>query len=156
MNRQDTKDFEGLSWHDDTLYGLGLEIGEPERNTWHSDLVLDIDHIVEWVCGAGGGCRFRVAPATLTFHDVTDLRIAAHWGDSGCRTALSPLSIDGIARERVEDQKICLDRPYYRWRIAFNWPKEAQITFGATGFTQTLRARPVLQDEQKLSGADRG
>lgn len=156
MNQQDTKDFERLSWHDDTLYGLSLEIGDPERGTWHSDLVLDIDHIVEWVCVEGEGCRFRVAPAALTFHDVTDLKIAADWGDSGCQVALSPLSIDNIARERVQDQKICLDRPYYRWRITFTRPKEAAISFGATGFTQTLRAEPVLQGQQRLPPAERG
>ena len=156
MDRTETTDFEGLSWHDDTLYGLRLEMGDPERNTWHSDLVLDIDHIVEWVCDAGGGCRFRVAPATLTFHDVTDLGIAANWGDSGCQVALSPLAIDGIVRDRVRDQKICLDRPYYRWRIAFTWPKDAAISFGASGFTQILRAEPVLRDEQRLSSAERG
>jgi len=156
MDQRDTKDFEGLSWHDDTLYGLRLEMGDPERDTWHSDLVLDIDHIVEWVCDESGGCRFRVAPATLTFHDVTDLKIAADWGDSGSRTALSPLSVDGIARERLQDQKICFDRPYYRWRIAFTWPKEAVISFGASDFTQCLRAQPVLRDEQRLSPGERG
>lgn len=152
-------DFERLSWHDDTLYGLRFEIGDPERDEWHSDLVLDIDHIVEWLCDQAGGepgrFQFRVAPASLTFHHVTDLKIAVDWGDSGSRTALHEVSVDALTRDRVEDQKICLDRPYYRWRIALNWPQGGEIAFGASGFTQTLRAQPLLQDQQKLSPAER-
>ena len=148
-------DFERLSWHDNIVYGLGFDVGDPDRGTWHSNLVLDIDHIVEWVCGANGGVRFRVAPATLTFHHTTDLRIAVDMGDSGCRTALNELSIAGITRAPVADQKICLDRTYYRWRIELNLPQVGEIAFGASGFTQVLRAAPVLLDEQRLAAADR-
>jgi hypothetical protein len=143
------------SWHDNALYGVRLDVGDCARGDWRADLVLDLDHIVEWVCGAGRQIRFRVAPATLTFHDVTDLRIAIDCGDSGGRIALHALSIDRITRERIEDQKICFDRPYYRWRIALNWPQGGAITFGASSFTQTLRAEPVLLDQQQFPPADR-
>lgn len=160
MERQVTEaDFERLSWHDDTIYGLSFEVGDPERNQWHSDLVFDIDHIVEWLRDQAGRetgrFRFRVAPATLTFHGVTDLTIDVDWGDSGHRTALHEVSIDAVTREPVENQKICLDRPYYRWRIALNWPRGGEIAFGASGFTQSLRAEPLLRDQQKLSSAER-
>ncbi len=148
-------DFEDLSWHDNLVYGLRLDVGDPDRGTWHSNLVLDIDHIVEWVCGGERGVRFRVAPATLTFHDATDLRIAVDLGGRGGQIALNELSIAGITRAPVADQKICLDRPYYRWRIALNLPEGGEIAFGASGFTQVLRAAPVLLDEQRLAAADR-
>jgi len=152
-----TSDFERLSWHDDTLYGLRLEIGDPERNDWRSDLVLDVDHIVEWVRGGDGdgGCRFRVAPATLTFHHATDLKVAVDCGDTGGQVALHALSIDAVTRERIVDQKICFDRMYYRWRIALNWPRGGEICFGASDFTLDLRAEPILQDQQQLSALDR-
>jgi hypothetical protein len=148
-------DFERLSWHDDTLYALRIEVGDIARDDWRSELVLDIDHIVEWLCEAGRRVRFRVAPATLIFHDVTDLAIAVDWGDSGHQTALHEAAIDVLTRAPVADQKICLDRTYYRWRIALAWPRGGEIAFGASGFTQRLRAAPLLQDEQKLSPADR-
>ena len=148
-------DFARLSWHDNTVYGLRLEIGDPERGDWRSNLVLDIDHIVEWICGSAGSARFRVAPATLSFHHATDLRIAVDCGDSGGQVALHALCIDTVARERIVDQKICLDRPYYRWRIAFNWPRGGEIRFAASDFTLALRAEPVLQDQQQLSPLDR-
>jgi hypothetical protein len=147
-------DFESLSWHDDTVYGLRLEIGDPERGDWRSNLVLDIDHIVEWV-RAGETFRFQVAPATLTFHHATDLQLAIDCGDTGGQVALHTLSIDAIDRERIVDQKICFDRPYYRWRIALNWPQGGEIRFGASDFTLALRAEPVLQDQQQLSPLDR-
>ena len=151
----EASDFERYAWHDDTFYGLRLDIGDPERNDWRSNLLLDLDHIVEWVCGTDGGCRFRVAPATLTFHHVTDLQVAVDCGDTGGQVALYALSIDGITRERIVEQKICFDRPYYRWRIAFNWPQGGEIRFGASDFTLDLRAEPVLQDQQQLSPLDR-
>jgi hypothetical protein len=69
--------------------------------------------------------------------------------------ALSPLSIASIAREPIKDQKVCLDRPYWRWRIALNDPQGGEIAFGASDFTQTLRAEPKLSSEQRLSGHDR-
>ena len=151
----EASDFERTVWHDDTLYGLRLDLGDPDRDDWRGNLTLDLDHIVEWVCGVDRRCRFRVAPATLTFHDVTDLQVAVDCGDSGGQVALHALSIDGIARERIVDQKICFDRPYYRWRIAFNWPEGGEIRFGASDFTLDLRGEPVLQDEQQLSPLDR-
>ena len=149
------RDFDQLSWHDNHLYGIHFSIGDASLGDWRSDLVLDIDHIVEWVCGTDGRTRFLVAPATLTFHDVTDLKIDIFWGDSGFRVALHEASIAGIGRSQVADQRICLDRPYFRWLIETNWPSEGKVVFGASGFTQVLRAEPILAEEQKLSPAAR-
>lgn len=145
------EDFERLSWHDCTLWGLAFRAGDPDEGDWTNDLVLDIDFIVEWICGAQGGGQFRVAPATLAFHGVSDPRIGIDWGDSGLQAALHPASIDGVDRERVTEQKVFLDRPYYRWRIRLNAPKAGEIEFGAVGFTLTLLAEPVLTDSQGLS-----
>ena len=138
MERQVTdSDFDQLGWHDNAVYGVRFDIGDPDRGDWHANLVVDLDHIVEWVSEPDGRCGFRVAPATLTFHHATDLRIAIDCGDSRGQIGLHRLAIDRIDRERIADQKICLDRPYCRWRIAFNWPQGGEITFGASGFTQT-------------------
>ena len=139
-------DFERLSWHDNHVYGLRLDIGDIYADDWRSELVFDIDHIVEWVRGDDHRIRFRVAPADLTFHGVTDLRLGVDWGDSGHRTSLSEMSIAGIQRHRIENQIIFLDRPYYRWVIELNSPADGEIGFGAVGFTQVLRAVPLLID----------
>ena len=148
-------DFERLSWHDCHIWAIELRAGDPDEKDWTSDLALDIDFITEWICGVGGGAQFRVAPATLVFHGVTDPKIAIDWGRSGFQAALHPASIATIERDLIREQKVYLDRAYYRWRIGLNWPDASEITFGAVGFTQTLRAEPVLTEKQCLSRAER-
>ena len=71
------------------------------------------------------------------------------------QAAIHPISIDRIGREAVEQQKVFLDRPYYRWKIQSNWPAAGEIVFGAVGFTQRLRAEPVLSARQHLSRHER-
>ncbi len=149
-----TDDFDGFSWHDNVIYGLRLDVGDAEREQWHSRLVLDIDHIVEWLRGEGQGFRFRVAPATLVFEDVSDLRLAVDYGDSGGSEMLGEMSIAEITRIPLAHHS-GRDLPYWRWRIALNWPSGGEIFFAASGFRQTLRAEPVLLDEQRFSSADR-
>ena len=148
-------DFDDVSWHDCHVWGVSIGAGDPDTGDWTSDLALDLDFIVEWICGVEKAFQFRVAPATLTFHGVTDLGISVGWGDPGLQTAIHPISIDRIAREPVAEQKVFLDRPYYRWRIALNWPAGGEIVFGAVGFTQRLRAEPVLSARQHLSRHER-
>jgi hypothetical protein len=65
------------------------------------------------------------------------------------------VSIGQIVRELIKDQKVYLDRPYYRWRIALNWPAGGEIAFGAVGFTQTLLVDPIVSERQHLSLKER-
>jgi hypothetical protein len=58
-------DFDQLSWHDCHIWGVELRAGDADEGDWTSDLALDIDFIVEWLCGVAGGAQFRVAPAAL-------------------------------------------------------------------------------------------
>jgi len=148
-------DFDRLSWHDCHIWAVELHAGDPDVGDWTSDIALDIDFIVEWICGVGRGGQFRVAPATLVFHGVTDPTLDIDWGRSGLQVSLHPASIDSIERELLQNQKVYLDRPYYRWSIRLNWPESSEIAFGAVGFTQTLRAEPVLSDKQCLSRSKR-
>ncbi|MPZ97787.1 MAG: hypothetical protein GEU80_00380 [Dehalococcoidia bacterium] len=155
----DERDFETLSWHDDSVYGLRLRVGDPEAGDWTSDLVLDLDHIVEWVRAPDGddghGIRFRVAPAELVFHGVTDLSVDLPSRTEGMQVALSALMVDGVERAPVEDQRVYLDRTYYAWRIALNDPSGGLIRFGAVGFTMRLLREPLLLDRQHLTRAER-
>lgn len=148
-------DFDDLSWHDCHIWGVELRPGDPDEGDWTSDLALDIDFIAEWICGVDGGVQFRVAPATLLFHGVTDPKIDVDCGRSVSQVAVHPLAIDGIDRELVEEQKVYLDQPYYHWKIRLNWPDGGEIAFGALGFTQTLRAEPVVTAQQCLSLSER-
>jgi hypothetical protein len=137
-------------WHDNVIYGLSFDRGEPDNGDWRSDLILDIDFIVEWLCGTPGEFQFRVAPARLAFHDVTDFAISIDQGDSGGRNAVFEWSIDRVARQR-------LDRPfnYWRWTIHLHGPPSGHLAFCASGFTQTETAEPRLVGEQRLSRSQR-
>ena len=148
-------DFDRLSWHDCHVWGLSIGAGDSDAGDWTSDLIIDLDYIVEWICGVDKTFQFRVAPATLTFHGVTDLHVGVEWGDGALQAAIHPMSIDRIGRERIANQKVFLDRPYYRWRITSNWPAGGEIAFGAVGFTQRLRADPVLGVRQHLTRKER-
>jgi hypothetical protein len=145
----ETAAFDRLSWHDNAVHGLRIDVGDPDRGQWHSRLILDIDNIVEWLCGTDGRTQFRVAPATLAFENATDLSIQLPERGYGTQISLNPLSIDRIEREGVTDQRICLDRPYWRWSIRFNDPEGGLIAFGASGFRLALRAEPLLTAEQR-------
>ncbi len=143
------------AWHDDTLHGLSIFTGDIDNDDWRSELNLDIDHIVEWIRQDDGYFVFDVVPATLSFHDVTDLDIALAWSASGFQDALSQADIDRIERSVVANQRICLDRPYYRWRIIFNTPEDGRIEFGATGYTLKPRGAPVRQASQTMLSVNR-
>ncbi len=105
-------DFDGLSWHDCHIHALAFRVGDVDADDCTSDFVLDIDFIVERLCGVDSGTQFRVAPATLAFHGVTDLKITIDWGDSGFQNALHEVSIGGIHRQVIQHQRVYLDRPW--------------------------------------------
>jgi hypothetical protein len=149
----DPQTVDEASWHDNLVYALLFNVGDVAKGDRRSELVLDIDHIVEWICGTNGGARFRIAPATLTFHDVTDLRVSFDFGGSGHRQTLNELSIAAISQEPVPTPSVA--QPYGRWRIELNLPRGGEITFGASGYTQTFRAEPVLLDDQRLPARGR-
>jgi hypothetical protein len=93
---------DATSFHDNLIYAFHVRAPDSGNGDWASELVLDIDHIVEWVCGADGGMKLRVAPATLTFHEVTDLSIRVDYGRGEYATALNEMSIAAIERGPVE------------------------------------------------------
>jgi hypothetical protein len=147
--------FDQLSWHDCHLWGIESRTGDPDEGDWTADVVLNIDYIVEWLCGIDQSVRFRVAPATLVFHGVTDLRLTVDWGRSGFQVAPSQVFINRITREAVVNQKVHLDRPYYRWVVELHAPTNGSIEFGAVGFTQKLLAEAIVSERQHLSLRER-
>ncbi len=143
-------EYDQLSWHDNEIYGFEFRVGDPASGDWSSDLVFDIDFIVEWVRRADG-MRFLISPATLVFHGVTDLVIDIRSGTTGNQVGLTLPSIAAIEREPVAEQKVFMDQAYYRWRVRLNGYPHGEFVFGAAGFTQALRRDPVLCEQQRLA-----
>jgi hypothetical protein len=136
-----TSDFDETSWHDCSIYGFKLE----QREHGTAELDFDIDFIVEWLCRSGRECQFRVAPATLTFHNVFGLRFELDYAIVSA--GMQPFTISGIEREKVHYSS---EQGSFRWRLPVNWPS-GLITFESPGFRQVLRRAPVLVDRQALT-----
>jgi hypothetical protein len=132
-------DFDRMSWHDNHVHGLSIRAGEYGAG----ELTLDLDYILEWRCTPHGSCDFRVAPATLTFHETTDLKIEIDY--ASLTAALTPFSISEITRKSSTGA----GGRHSRWSIAINWP-QGSISFAANGFTQVLRGDAVVTSEQWL------
>ena len=138
--------FEATSWHDNPIHAFRIVEGEHGGG----DLILDIDHIVEWVLRDDGYYAFTLVAANLTFHDVTDLIISIDY--LSCSAGLQPPSIHDIQRETATYPN---DSRRYKWAIDINWPRNSFIRFWGSGFTQTARTEPIAGQGQTLPVAMR-
>jgi hypothetical protein len=130
--------FDEMSWHDNHVHALRIVGGAHGSG----ELALDLDYILEWICDADGN-RFRIIPVTLTFLEVTDLRISLDYATP--TAALGPFSIHAIERhEEPRDRYVA-----QVWKILVNWPT-GEIAFEATGFVQRGTGLPVLSEAQCL------
>lgn len=107
-----------------------------------ADLILDIDFICAWICNENRTYSFKVCPADLVFHNVSDFKKSVDCDDSK----------GGIIMD-IEKDKI--KNPYYKWNIDLLTPDNSFISFIATGFTLTTRKEPVLTDRQSLTCDER-
>lgn len=140
-----TDDYDEMSWHDNHVHGLRIIEGDDGVG----ELALDLDHILEWIGPADRYFRFLIAPATLTFHGVQDLRILLDYVTP--TSAISPFSLHEVEREKrvyPTGYESC------KWRLKLNWPDGA-IDFDATGFTQILTGKPIESEGQWLSPSER-
>ena len=138
------RDFDRLSWHDNHVHGLSISEGQYGSG----ELTLDLDFILEWSKSESGTVQFIIAPASLTFHEVTDLKLALDY--PSVSAAIGPFSIAGIERRFETRERYTATL----WTISINWPK-GEISFEATGFSQVLRASPVIKDQQSLTKGKR-
>lgn len=139
-------DFERMSWHGCRIWKIEIAAGQ---NDEQAELVFGLDLVVDALCGFNREAQFKLAPAALTFHAVTDLKIGVDCGDSGHRLLLQPLSIAEITRGPTKDPS------YHSWRIRLGWPRDGELSFGAAGFDQVLLAPPIISATNFLTGAQR-
>jgi hypothetical protein len=142
-----TADFETLGWHDCHIHGFRFTDFNDERGT--AEFEFDIDYILEWLRDGDSALKFRIAPATLTFHDVFGLRIELDYATP--TAGMMPFSIDGVNREPISYPGGAMS---FRWLLPINWPA-GEITFESPGFTQILRREPVEHEGQCLTASER-
>lgn len=140
-------DFPELSWHDCEIHSITID----QEGEWQSDLVLDIDFVTEWLCGADKSCLFKVAPATLRFINVDNLRIdvSLHFKQ--------PIEINSIERSELPKKGI----NNYHWSLKIHkhpyddGDRENLIEFDATSFMQELTGQPLETESLSLTRAER-
>jgi hypothetical protein len=132
----DDADYEAMSWHDCTIHALRFD----QEGEYQSDLVLDLDYILEWLPTPAGSYNFRVAPALLRFQNVDNLRI---------RAAL---------RFKQAAQIMEIIRSASHWLIrldGYSSQESSEIEFDATGYVQELSRPPVVVSRQCLTWSER-
>jgi hypothetical protein len=137
------QDFDAMTWHDCHVHSWGLA----EAAHGQADFTLDIDFITAWENPGDGTLAFRVAPATLVFFAVFAFQFEIDY--TGC--AVTPFSIDGIARELRVNEAGYRD---YLYRLQINWPR-GFFTFSGDRFRQSLRAEPIVTRSQHLEPDER-
>jgi hypothetical protein len=136
-------DWERMGWHDATVHAMGYA----SASEW--EFAFDIDYILAWVQPAPGQKHFTfwVAPATLIFEHVSDLRI-----DMEPR---GEISVQDLRCDDEQPLRPGFDGPASDWRWTLDC-NEGEISMRATVFRQIFRRPPVHRDHQKLALDDRG
>jgi hypothetical protein len=135
-------DFEQMGWHDSYIHAVAFL---PEQ----FEVAFDIDYILQWVQPSEDQyCRFWVAPATLVFENIHDLKLD-----------LEPFEAVEIADLHRDDPKRPINAEYigrdteWRWRIETH---QGDITLRAIGYKQHFRRQPIFTRSQSLDLAARG
>ncbi|GHO48403.1 hypothetical protein KSX_65660 [Ktedonospora formicarum] len=133
-------DFEDMGWHDSTIHAMAFLLNE-----W--DLGFDIDYLLQWIPPTPPEISFSfwVAPATLVFHDVSEVKCDFSWP---CATHLTLQGID-----RSDERQTPSGLSEWLWTLDGN---EGTMHFFATGYTQCFRKAPSFQALQKLPLEKRG
>nr|CAP48331.1 putative integron gene cassette protein [uncultured bacterium] len=132
--------FEEMNWHDNHVRGFSIREGKSGAG----ELVLDIDYITQWNCEPDHSYSFLIQPATLTFHEASDLVITLNY--ASMTLALVPPAIHSISREPYQYPNGYRE---FAWRIEFNVPN-GEITFKASSFSQQARGEAAKSDSQFL------
>lgn len=128
-------DFEQMNWRAASVYAFAFL---PKR----AEFVLDIDYILQRIEQPESQPSFMVAPATLIFENVWDLKIE-----------LEPdmqIEIFNIERSEPRNPKNpeLLNRAIeWKWIIKTN---QGEISLRSTGYKQHFKGMPVFGREKSL------
>ena len=135
-------DFEQMGWHDARIYAVAFASEAFE-------LAFDIDYVLQWVQPSEDEFyRFWVAPATLVFENVHDLKFD-----------LEPFEAVEIADLRRDDPQPPRNAEFIGRDTEWRWVVEThqgEISLRAIGYKQHIRREPVFGRAQSLDIAARG
>jgi len=124
------EDYDKLGWNMSRLYGFRL----PGRN---HRMIFDLDYILESPLNKTPHGIYKIAPATLEFFNVVDLKIQMDQGKFG---ETSFVSLERSNLRLTPNGKM----NYWDYRIELS--PDALIEFTSTGFRQTLLEGPTISE----------
>lgn len=140
-NEWTDSDLGAMNWQDSTIYAWFAR-----KDSW--ELFFDIDYVLEMGNVSGSGSRFSysVAPATLFFSSVYNVRVNVY-SPSG--------TLNVVSLERFDPMEAAsgAGRLLWSWRMHCN---EGDILLRGSGFRLRLRRPPSLSRRRTLAFADRG
>ena len=146
-----TPDFDSLSWHDASVHAFRFT--SPNQPYRSPNLELDIDFILEWILQPDRSYHFLLAPALLTFHDVTNLQISV---PNLCPSVTMDLfSLDDIEREPLHQPAF---QPSYQWRLKCQpspFKSPAEFLFHSPAFPQRLTRAPIVHPAPGFASTER-
>jgi hypothetical protein len=137
-------------FHDDTIHAIQFIPVDVDDDNWECELVLDIDHIINWVKSNKNGYEFDVVEATLSFHDVSKISIQCSILGGGA----NPIPIDRIERSDEPTIKrgefMC-----FGWIIFLNDGDDGTIRFVASRYSLDKARKPIRLSEQMIPKSQR-
>ncbi len=137
-------------FHDDTIHAIQFIPVDVEDEDWECELILNIDHITNWVKSSKNGYEFDVVEATLSFHDVSEISIRCSITGGGA----NPIPIDRIERS---DEPIIQRGEFkcFGWVIFLNDGDDGIIRFIASGYSLEKARKPISLSEQMIPKSQR-
>jgi len=137
-------DFEQMGWHDVPIHAIAFR---PEL----FELWLDVDYIFRWEHPTGEASHFHfwIAPSTLVFHNVYNVKFDIESLDGNLSLQRIARSQPGLARNAQFLEK----QTEHSWQLEC---REGEIAFRSSGYSQFTRRPPVLTANQKLTLEERG
>lgn len=126
-------DFVDMGWHDVVLYSMSF----PQADY---AIRFDIDYIFKWHWEREALSGWDVAPCTLQFNNVSDLRVSLSWQMQG------DTSIQNITRNNSRPSP---NGKFMLWDYQIELDA-GDLRFTATGFTQATRRQPIFSTSQFL------
>ncbi len=126
-------DFANMGWHDAVVYSMSF----PQENY---TIRFDIDYIFKWHWEREAVRRWDVAPCTLEFNNVSNLKVALDWQMQG------NTSIRDVTRK---NSRLSPNRMFTLWDYRIELDVGC-LHFTATSFTQTVRRPPIFSTSQAL------
>ncbi|THV23876.1 hypothetical protein [Peteryoungia ipomoeae] len=138
-------DFPQMGWHDAAVYSMTFP--RPHFFT----ISFDIDYIFKWH-KTEVGTHYRgwdVAPCTLTFQNVSGLKVAVDWSLRGGINQ----GDTAISNVRRQNSRLSPNGEFVCWGYEIELDV-GLISFEATGFEQIVRVPPKFSESQHLGRAD--